>query len=84
MDVRVMVLGVGHLANPDRERERAAEVWELELSRDALDSVLLDDLPVRHLIAVDLDLIVIEGRNAAAARDAVRLREPLHEDLLRD
>src|SRR5437868_15409048 len=77
VQVRMVVLAVGEVADLDRERHRGFEIREAERALEPRDAVAAHHVPGRDLRPQRLDLVFTEWRLAAAARHARGLPEGL-------
>src|SRR5688572_20378866 len=68
----MVALALGDLADLIRERKGFGEAVEREYPSQPLDSVLLDQIPVRDLRLELCDLVVGDRRRVGAARHARR------------
>lgn len=83
VEIGVVVLLLGHLAHGHRGPHRLREVFEAEGAFEeedvALDLALADEPAVVELLEQRRDLLAGERRDAAAAGDAVTLRQIAHK-----
>ena len=78
-NVRMMSLFLGQFSHSIDKCQRGSEIWKLV---SAAEMVLVHHLPLGRLRLHLLQLLALQRRNAAAARNAMLIRQAAHVDLV--